>query len=153
MPSAQRPSWWKQPERLVSVIALVVSVVSFALSYLQSRKGAIASVMPVLAFVYERDGHWVLQNLGNGPALNVVVAEKTTDTSEWSNPVRIPPLPREGRFPLPSVNVNARWLGASYNDIEGHEYTATCVNDDSRVQAGRALPRWAAGEVRPHWVQ
>jgi hypothetical protein len=145
-------SWWKQPERLLSITALVVSVVSFSMSYLQSRSSGITGMMPVLAFVYEKDGQWVLQNLGNGPALNIIVAEKATDGSQWSNPVRIPPLPREGHFPL-KVNVNARWLGATYMDTEGHDYSATCVEDDSRVRAGRILPHWKTNEIRPHWLQ
>jgi hypothetical protein len=145
-------SWWKQPERLVAVTALIVSVISFSMSYLQSRKGAITGMMPVLVFVYDKDGQWVLQNLGNGPALNVVVAEKANDDAQWTHPVRIPPLPREGRFSL-HVNVNTRWLGASYMDIEGHDYSATCVEDDSRVTFGRVLPHWKADEVQPHWVQ
>jgi hypothetical protein len=149
--SGQKPGW-KQPGRIVSVIALVVSVISFGMSYQQSEKGAVTGMMPVLVFVYDKEGQWLLQNLGNGPALNIVIAEKTTDNSEWTNPVRIPPLPREGRFPL-HVNVNARWLGASYTDIEGREYSATCINDDSRVKSGRVLPRWTPSEVRPHWLQ
>jgi hypothetical protein len=134
--SESHEPWWKQPERVISTLALTISVISFALSYLQSQRGAVTSVMPVLVFVYEQSGQWVLQNLGNGPALNVVVAEKASDNSAWSNPIRIPPLPREGRFPL-RVDVNARWLAASYNDIQGHDYSATSVNDDSRVRAGR----------------
>src|SRR5215467_4188933 len=144
--------WWKQPERLLSITALIVSVISFSMSYLQSRRSAITGVMPVLAFVYDKEGQWFLQNLGNGPALNIIVAEKARNDSQWSNPVRIPPLPREGRFPL-HVNVNARWLGASYMDIEGHEYSATCADDDSRVRPGRIFPNWKTDEIRPYWAQ
>jgi len=122
------------------------------MSYFQSRKAAITGMMPVLVFVYDRDGQWLLQNLGNGPALNIVVAEKANDSAQWAKPVRIPPLPRDGRFPL-HVNVNARWLGATYMDIEGREYSATCVEDDARVTPGRVLPQWKADEIQPHWVQ
>jgi hypothetical protein len=145
-------SWWKQPERLVSMTALVVSVISFSMSYLQTRTSATTGMKPVLVFVYDRNGQWLLENLGNGPALNIVVAEKPNDNSQWINPVRIPPLAREGRFPL-RVNINARWLGATYTDIEGHEYSATCVEDDSRITPGRILPHWKADEIQPHWVQ
>ncbi len=143
-------NWWKLPERALSVLALAVSVVSLLVSFLQTQRASVTGVMPVLAFVYDRDGQWILQNLGNGPALNVVVADKATETKEWSNPVRLPPLPRDGQFAL-RVRPNVRWLGASYMDIEGHEYSATCVNDDSRVWPGRVLPRWPEEEVQPHW--
>jgi hypothetical protein len=138
---------------IVSTLALILSVISFALSYWQSRRGAVTNVMPVLVFVYEQNGQsgqWVLQNVGNGPALNIVVADKASEESAWSNPVRLPPLPREGRFPLRVTR--PKWLAASYDDIHGHQYSATCVNNDSRVRAGRVLPNWAAGEVRPYWA-
>jgi hypothetical protein len=111
--------WWKHPERILSVTALLVSVVSFAMSYRQSQHAAVSSVMPVLVFVHDKEGQWAVQNIGNGPALNVVMTSKIADDRPWSNPVRLPPLARDARFPL-RVNVNIRWLGASYNDVEGH---------------------------------
>jgi len=144
--------WWKHSERVLSVTALLVSVVSFVMSYRLSQHAAVSSVMPVLAFVYDKESQWVIQNLGNGPALNVVIASKMTDDSPWSNPVRLPPLARDGRFKLP-VDINVKWLGASYNDVDGRDYSATCVRDDSRVRRGRLLPRWPNEEIKPHWTQ
>ena len=144
--------WWKQSERILSVTALVVSVVSFVISYRLSQQSAVSSVMPVLAFVYEKEGQWAIQNLGNGPALNVVIASKMTDDRLWSNPFRLPPLAKDGRFKL-SVDINVRWLGASYNDVNGRDYSATYVRDDSRVRSGRLLPYWPDEEIKPHWTQ
>jgi len=87
---------------------------------------------PILVFVYDRNGQWLLQNLGNGPALNIVVAEKPNDNSQWINPMRIPPLAREGRVPL-RVNINASWLGATYTDIEGHDYYASACSFNNHL--------------------
>jgi hypothetical protein len=82
---------WRKPALILSVRALAVSAVSFVMSYLQSQRSAVTAVMPVLAFAYGEDGRWTVQNLGNGPALNVVVAERADDRAPWSNPVRLPP--------------------------------------------------------------
>jgi hypothetical protein len=66
----------------LSSTALLVSVVTFALNYLHSRKSAVRARKPVLVFEYDGDVGWVLRNVGAGPALNIVVAQKRV-AGEW----------------------------------------------------------------------
>ena len=69
---------WKQ---YVSVAALVVSVTSFGLTYRLSTQTATTSVQPVLVFEYSGDIGWSVRNVGNGPALNVLLAWISTHRS------------------------------------------------------------------------
>ena len=94
---------WKQ---YVSVAALIVSVVSFGLTYSLSARSAVTSVRPVLVIEYSQQDGWYVRNVGNGPALNVIVAMKDK-TSDWKMPVRIPPLQKDGRFSLDWVGHRA----------------------------------------------
>ncbi len=68
--------------------AIVVSIISFTLTYRLSTQSAVTSIRAVLVFeCNEKDG-WNVRNVGNGPTLNVVVAKKT-DMTDWNIPVRI----------------------------------------------------------------
>src|SRR6266404_1422855 len=126
----------------LSSTALLLSVVTFALNYRQSRRNAIVSRKPVLVFEYDGDNGWALRNVGAGPALNVVVAQKRVG-GEWFNPVRVPPLSKDGKFVLLWLNhVNTTGLGATCTDTEQLPYTSTCGNDLSKTFKGALFGPW-----------
>jgi len=85
-------------------VAPSVSFLSFSVSlvaYFLSRNTNVSSKRPVLVFVYEHERGWILQNIGNGPALNIVVSRKAVKADrQWFNSVRIPPLSSKAEFPL-----------------------------------------------------
>lgn len=139
---------WKQ---FVSVAALIVSIISFSLTYSFSTKSAITSVRPVLIFEYSQQDGWSVRNVGNGPALNILIAMKD-DTSDWKMPVRIPPMQKDGRFSLHWVgHLNIRTLGASYTDIAERTYSSTCVDDLSNTYDGNKLEQWVESDITAHW--
>jgi hypothetical protein len=111
--------------------------------------------------VYDRQG-WLLRNIGNGPALNVEVAQKIIGGEKagtWTNPVRVPPLGRDSEIILSWVgHDNLHGLGAVYEDFlgadegaAGRAYTVTCGNDRNTIIPGRHLPEWTGGEITPQW--
>jgi hypothetical protein len=137
----------------LSLTALLVSVVTFALNYRHTRRSAILSRKPVLVFEYDGDLGWVLRNVGAGPALNVIVAQKRVG-GDWFNPVRVPPLSKDGKFVLGWLNhVNTTALGATYVDTEQLPYTSTCGNDLSQVSSGTLFGPWLEQQVGRHWNQ
>jgi hypothetical protein len=86
-----------------SVAALALSLISFARTYRPSAQSAVTSVRPVLVFEYRQAQGWSVRNVGNGPALNVVVA-RPSEAPHGRKPVRTPPLANGGRFKL-------TWIG------------------------------------------
>ena len=135
----------------VAVLAIFVSIVSFTLSYQLSKQSSIASMKPVLVFEYSPDKGWVLRNVGNGPALNVILAMKE-DNSDWFNPVRIPPLSKDGEFILSWIrHSNIRTLGATYEDFMQKPYSTTCTDDLSRITEENVLMNWPENEIKRHW--
>jgi hypothetical protein len=132
-------------------IAIAVSIVTFALSFWFSWRSAIAAQRPVLVFVYSENG-WMLRNVGGGPALNIVVAQKRVG-GEWFNPVRIPPLAREAELALTWLgHVSSTGLGATYEDYESRPYTSTCGNDLTRSSSGAQFGGWRDDEIGRHWM-
>lgn len=139
--------------KYVSSVALVVSIASFGLSYRLSRDAAITSVRPVLVFQFDVNTGWSVRNVGNGPALDVLVAMRTGDNADWTQPLRIPPLSNDGEFGLQrwAVYADARTLGATYRDIQQRTYSTTCTDDVSVVQVGNALRTWPDSQIGRHW--
>jgi hypothetical protein len=66
-----------------SIVALVLSAVTFLIAQRSAVAADRRSRIPVLVFIYHSHGHWLLRNVGNGPALNIVMAikEKHDDVS------------------------------------------------------------------------
>src|SRR5215831_19804511 len=113
---------------LVSVIAIIVA-----------KRAVTRSVRPVLVFVCEvRDEVWCVQNVGSGPALDVLVAEKDRDEKLWARFMRLPPLPRDGKIPLRSA---PRFLAVNYHDAENNAYSTICTGYRNRLQTGHVFDK------------
>jgi len=131
--------------------AFLVSVISLSISFWNNRRTAITGVKPVLVFVYSKEKGWTLQNIGNGPAMNIIIAQKRI-AGEWHSPVRVPPIAKGSEFVLTWLaHTNDAGLGAIYTDFQDRAYTSICGNDLSRVYDGRKLPTWQEREIGRHW--
>ena len=144
----------------IAAVALILSLVTFGLAQRSTSAADRRSRIPVLVFVYDSSGYWILRNVGNGPALNITLATKAMhDDRDWQNPTTIPPIGRGSEFRL-------KWLGdsdvavlaASYEDFlaadkprRSRVYTVSMAKDINRVVPRRELPHWSANDSLAHW--
>jgi hypothetical protein len=144
----------------VAVGALILSAVTFALSQRSAHAADRRSRIPVLVFVYDSTYHWLLRNVGNGPALNIVLAIKARHTDEsWQNPTRIPPIGRGEEFHLDWLHdSDISVIAASYEDFlaadnpgKSRSYTVSMFGDINRVVPRRELPQWGINESLAYW--
>jgi hypothetical protein len=141
------------PKTVLATLAILVSVLTFGLSFRFTRRASIAAKRPVLVFVYEGNTGWILRNIGLGPALNVIVAQKSIG-GDWFNPVRVPPFAKDTEFvPEWLGHVNTTGLGAIYTDYENRPYTSTCQNDLSRTFPGWKFGPWPESSIGRYWNQ
>ena len=111
---------------LVSVIAIFVA-----------NRAVTRSLRPVLVFVCEvRDKVWCVQNVGTGPALDIVVAEKDRDEQPWARFKRLPPLPKNGKIQLRSA---PSFFAVTYHDAENNTYSTICSGYRNRLQKGHVF--------------
>lgn len=143
-------------EKTIAILALVVSFFSFLFAFWKGRYDQITSIKPALVFVYDAGG-WVIQNVGAGPALNIIVAKKELGKEgrpdRWIEPVRIPPMKRDGSFALHwDPHNNTYGLGATYEDMWSRPYTTTCGRDLNRIRSGLHLGEWKESTIQAEWA-
>lgn len=140
-----------RPELIIAIAALVISIIATFASIYFSRVSLKTDVLPVLVFVWDQGQGWRLRNVGNGPALNVVVASKCRTSPGWEHPTRLYPLSEGEEVRLAYVGPDADWLGVAYSDAHNRYYTSICDEDLSVVHSGRKLPKWKKTEIRRIW--
>lgn len=145
---------------IIAAAALILSMLTFGLAQRTARAADRRSRIPVLVFVYDPSGRWLLRNVGNGPALNITVAMKVNhEDHDWKNPTRIPPISRDREFQLTWLHdYDVAVLAASYDDFlsadnsgKSREYTVQMAYDLNRVVPRRELPRWELTDTLAHW--
>jgi hypothetical protein len=133
-------------------------MVTFLVTYRLNRGVDRRARLPVLVFIYEPERGWLIRNVGNGPALNVVVARHSADRG-WFDAVRVPPLRRDAECELTYLD---HWdtgtLGATYEDFLSADraggarpYTVTCGQDRNQVRPGRRLGALAETDSLALW--
>jgi hypothetical protein len=145
-----------EPRDMVATLALIVSTGSFAFTAFKGRYDLLVGVKPALVFVYGQAGGWQIQNIGAGPALNIVLGKKEEGiktAGRWIEPVRIPPLKKDGSFAIHwDPENNTHGLGATYEDMWGRHYTTTCGRDLNTIRRGLRLRRWDEDEIKAEWL-
>ena len=141
-------------ELVISITSVAIAFGAVVLNFALNHRAAVRARKPVLVFVYDTErgyeAEWVLRNVGNGPALNVLVAMRAE--GEWFNPVRVPPLARDSSFALPwTKRTTSVGLGATYGDFEGRRYTSTLGGEVARAYDGDRLPTWDDEEIVRYW--
>jgi hypothetical protein len=147
---------------LISAIAILVSVVSFLLSYQASQRAERRARMPVLC-LFPGDVGWQIRNVGNGPAINIIIAQgrgskqgnrlinlgKGVASSEtWLNPIHLRPM-SAGDIQSVPWKYQTSGIGISYTDSLSFAYTMKMSEVGSRVMEHVQIPEW------PHadWIQ
>jgi hypothetical protein len=118
-------------------ILVWIPVLVSAIAIFVANRAVTRSLRPVLVFVCEvRDKLWCVQNVGTGPALDILVAEKDRDGQPWARFKRLPPLPRDGKIQLRSA---PSFFAVIYHDGENNTYSTICSGYRNRLQKGRVF--------------
>src|SRR3954466_14728667 len=115
-----------------------VAVVSLILNYLLFRKTQRASTMPVLVFARVSAKRWQLVNVGQGPALSIVVGDKVKN-GNWANRVRYFPIAAGAAVELDSLQDGDQFV-AVYTDIRGNAYSSICSASENRFSQSNDFP-------------
>jgi hypothetical protein len=130
-------------DSLIPYLSLAVSLAAVAVSYYCFRLALRRSVKPVLVFSHEGQGKddksvWHVENVGNGPAINVILAGRNVER-QWKQSLILPALATGSRFRLTWITHTGA-LVAIYSDSSGGMYTTECFDSRNRIFAGNRFP-------------
>jgi hypothetical protein len=138
----------------ISILALIGSIVAAAISFIQTQRTSALSRRPILTIQFDGSiKRWIVQNVGYGPAFNVLVAQqKENDDEAWYNPVSLPTIATNQSFILEWLGGGATAhalvysLGVRYSDFldkrgESRHFAYTRY-DRSYVYPPNRLPNW-----------
>jgi hypothetical protein len=139
----------------IAGIALVVSVIVFVDNRFRAIVAARLARRPALIFSWDPTmRHWTMSNIGNGPALDVVILQRIDGA--WAHPLRMPEMAVQDQGAVPRAWFE-RWhadpgLGARYRSITGERYMTRTGDDWSQMTTSWAdLPPALEEEIEPHW--
>ena len=147
--------WIMTPERLISSLSLLLSLCALVVSVVLFRKTRQGTVQPMLVFARRDDDKlWHLQNVGNGPALNLVVVEGHR-AEGWATTTNCDAPAAGGSIALSWLKIASK-LGAAYTDVYGRPYHTICEQYRNRITPGKltGIPTASQHEfhVRSHGV-
>ncbi|MBV9416614.1 MAG: hypothetical protein JO363_16640 [Solirubrobacterales bacterium] len=151
---------------VIAGVAVVVSFLTFVWTYWASQRSERRTRMPVLVLFPDQSG-WRLENIGNGPAINIVIAQGRGPATDgcidihgrvvgrdgcapgesWCNPIHLRPMATGGSQTVP-WRFSTTGVGVSYTDPLGSVYTLLTSRHGSRVIEKQAIPSWTEDEWR-----
>jgi len=132
----------------IAISSILLSLIALGFSFYSFFKNLRASSRPVLIFAMSANFKWKLQNVGNGPAINVIVLDidKKNDLISATN-----------CYPLAvNSNLELTWLTAAwklvaiYTDIWGKKYETICAGPNT-VNASKEYSHYKANTEQ--WIQ
>jgi hypothetical protein len=136
---------------VISALALGLSAASFFVTLLLTLRRDALGIMPVLAFTY-REAGWFIENVGNGPALDVVF--RRVDSTHHVQHVRLPTIAKGESVRLHFARHDAKCeFAAVYADALGRKYSSRSLADVSSVLRGAVFDCPTVPQDLPRWWQ
>lgn len=134
---------------IISIISLCIAIASVSIGFYFSKLSAKTSVRPILVFLYSPDRGWNLSNIGNGPALNLLLTK--APYKRWEMPTRCYPLAAKDSINIWWMGHNMKKLGVSYDDVHGRTYTSICEEDQNVIHYTNCLEGFSDAEIKKVW--
>ena len=132
--------------QLTDHLALIVSVVALALSFLAYRFERLSRSRPVLVFSMTNQWEWTLSNVGDGPATHVLLGDGYADGR--FDVVRCYPMAVGAELKLTWLR-GGHTLAVVYSDSLDRTFTTTCTENRNSIARGNRYPHWP--EPKHQW--
>ena len=120
--------------------AIISAVIGGVVAWLVSNYNYRRNVRPVLIFTKRAQSFWHLENVGSGPAVNVLICDSKTD-GKWKFPTRYHSLGVRDKAELLS-SPSTDSFAVRYSDINGKWYATTCIDSQTKIHAKDVFRDW-----------
>ena len=134
-------------EITIALFSFFVSIAAFIFSLITYKKNRKLSVKPVLVFLrrtsdkWEVKNRWTLRNVGNGPALNILLGEFPFHTNKWNRFTDCYPISVNSQIDLNWLEYDKK-IAVAYEDVDGKKYTTTIDNNKNYIKEGHIYKQW-----------
>jgi hypothetical protein len=134
---------------VTSIVALTLALINFVVTLVLTLRRDVGAIRPVLVFTYKREG-WHVENLGNGPALDLMFHRKSGEAVTQS--VRLPALAKGSSLCLHFARHDSKQIFiATYRDADGRPYSSQSRHDLSTTIKGFQIDRPEAEPLARWW--
>ena len=125
-----------------TVASIFLSLAAILLSYYTFKRTLKTEVRPILVFLRRDEAAWQLQNIGNGPAVKLVVADKIREDqlARWGIIANCYPLATGATISLPWIEGGFEFA-ATYTDIHGNTFTTHFRHGDNLIFEKNLFPK------------
>lgn len=124
------------PQILLSIVAFAISLIAVVLAY--RAQSCSNRLRPVLVFSRGSDTLWQIQNVGEGPSLQVIIADSDRHET-WTCVANCSPVGAKCTLNLPWIK-NGYGLVAIYSDIDGNQFTSLYKDGVHSISRGNIYP-------------
>jgi hypothetical protein len=137
------------PEIIIAIVSAAIALAGAVVAYYAFHRTLRSSARPVLIFSMTSDFLWRVENVGTGPAINLVILD-TDSKGLFASVTNCYPLAVGASLDL--IWIDACWkLGAVYTDVYGDTFTTICQGNRNRVVNRNEFPQWKPD--RDQWLQ
>jgi hypothetical protein len=137
------------PSDVIALVSAVVATLALCVAYITYRGTIRSASRPVLIFSISTGFRWKIQNVGAGPALNVIVADRHLDGRNDSVTICYP-LAAGADLELVWIKAGHE-LVAVYTDIFGYTFTSVCRANRNTFSTGNTFPELSPDTEQ--WLQ
>ncbi len=127
----------------------LISLAAVGFSYFTFRRSLSAAARPILIFSMTSSYRWRIDNVGSGPAINIMVGDRNRDGA-FISITNCYPLSPGGRLDLPWLEAGIE-LVVVYTDVYDNAYTTICNWNRNRILSRNEFPEWEPN--REQWFE
>jgi hypothetical protein len=136
-------------EMVIATLSAAIALASVAVAYYAFHKTLRTAAKPVLIFSMTSELGWRVENVGVGPAINVLIGP-ANDPEHEPGITSCYPLAAGATLELAWIT-NPHPLAAVYSDVYGATFSTICQRHQNRVVNRNLFPQWKPKHYQ--WMQ
>jgi hypothetical protein len=133
----------------IAGLSTAIAFASAIVAYYAFHRSLRSATRPVLIFSLASDFRWKVENVGTGPAINIVVGDADSQ-GRFINVINCYPLAAGSARELAWIGVCWK-LAAVYPDVFGATFTTICQGNRNSVVTRNEFPHWSPNSEQ--WLQ
>ena len=134
-------------ELITAVVSLIISIITVGVSYYTFQRTLKTGIRPVLVFSRRSSMIWQVENVGNGPAISVVIGAMDRK-GNWQTVINCYPISASAKVTLDWI-IEGYEVAVVYTDVYGKTFTTHCHGNRNEIIEKNKFSNWKP--ARDEW--